>query len=84
MYDAKEMKEGIKTLGKRVDKHFSDGDEVNLSSRLIEKIMRSIEADYLRLTNRVMTLLGTVYRDSGLDMDWKREDISPVFTKLLR
>ena len=78
------MKEGIKTLWKRVDKHFSEGDESNLSTKLIENIGKNIEGEYGKVTNRVQALLNSVYKDSGLVMDWRRDEIVAVFTKLLK
>ena len=75
------MREGIKTLGKRVDKHFSEGDDLNLAVKLVEKIMKALEAEFLKITNRVSNLLAGIYRDSGLDMGWRRDDITAAFAK---
>jgi hypothetical protein len=77
---ASHIKDGIKSLVKRVTKHF--GDEGHLDPLSI-RVLKEAEAEYLKLINRMNALLQGTYRDQGLEMTLKREDVSAVFAKQL-
>ncbi|KAF3939974.1 hypothetical protein ABW19_dt0210613 [Dactylella cylindrospora] len=72
------VKDGIKQLVKRVTKHF--GDEGHLDP-LSVRILKEAENEYLKLVNRMNALLQGTYRDQGLEMPLKREDVTAAFAK---
>lgn len=79
-YDGKEIRRGIETLKKRVEKHFGDADEAELSRGLVGKVLKACEAIYLSLGDRVNKLVGEVY-EGGLEVEWKREDVMGGFRR---
>jgi len=80
-YDAKEIKRGIDTLKKRVDKHFGEGDDTpGLSRELLNKVCKECEARYLDVTERAIKIVREVYEGS-LEVEWRREDVVSAFRK---
>ena len=80
-HDAKEIRRGIETLKKRVEKHFGEGDDTaGLSRELVSKVCKECEARYLDVGERVNRLVKEVYEGS-LEVDWKREDVVAAFRK---
>lgn len=80
-YDAKEIKRGIDTLKKRVDKHFGDGDDTaGLSRELVTKVFRECEGRYLQIGERVSKVVKAVY-ESSLEVEWRREDVVSAFRR---
>ena len=80
-YDAKEIKRGIETLKKRVDKHFGDGDDTaGLSRELVIKVFRECEGRYLQIGERVNKVVKDVYEGS-LEVEWRREDVVSAFRR---
>ena len=80
-YDAKEIKRGIETLKKRVDKHFGDGDDTaGLSRELVTKVFRECEGRYLQIGERVNKVVKDVYEGS-LEVEWRREDVVSAFRR---
>lgn len=80
-YDAKEIKRGIETLKKRVEKHFGDGDDTpGLSRELIVKVCRECEARYLGVGERVNKLVRDVY-NGNLEVEWRKEDVMGAFRR---
>ena len=80
-YDAKEIKRGIETLKKRVDKHFGEGDDTpGLSRELIIKVYKECELRYLDVGERVNKIVREVYEGS-LEIEWRREDIVSAFRR---
>lgn len=80
-YDAKEIKRGIDTLKKRVDKHFGDGDDTaGLSRELVIKVFKECESTYLQIGDRVNKVVKDVY-ESSLEVEWKREDVISAFRR---
>ncbi|KAL7269834.1 hypothetical protein RUND412_007483 [Rhizina undulata] len=80
-YDAKEIKRGIETLRKRVDKHFGDSDDPALCAKLLEKIFERLETEYIQTHKRVQLLLVTVYKEQGLELEFTINDINGAFRK---
>ncbi|KAK6342627.1 hypothetical protein TWF718_008022 [Orbilia javanica] len=72
------VRDGIKQLVKRVTKQF--GDEGHLDP-LSVRVLKEAETEYLRLVNRMNSLLQGTYRDQGLEMPLKREDVIAAFAK---
>ena len=79
-YDAKEIRRGIETLKKRVEKHFGDADDLNLSRGLVAKVLRECEIRYLGVGERVGRVVKDVYEGS-LEVEWKREDVVAAFKR---
>ena len=80
-YDAKEIRRGVETLKKRVEKHFGEGDDSpGLSRELVCKVLRECEARYNDVTSRVESVAKDVYEGS-LEMDWRREDVAAAFRR---
>lgn len=80
-HDSKEIRRGIETLRKRVDKHFADSDDAALCAKLLEKLSSCLEKEYIEAHRRVQKLLLTVYKDSGLEMEFLVADIIAAFKK---
>lgn len=73
-YDGKEIRRGIETLRKRVEKHFGDADEAELSRGLVVKVLQAAEGVYMEVGERVNRVIKEVY-EGGLEMEWRREDV---------
>ncbi|KAF8473326.1 exocyst complex component Sec3-domain-containing protein [Kalaharituber pfeilii] len=81
-YDSKEIRRGIETLRKRVDKHFAEGDEQNTSRRLLLKMNRELMEEYMNIRERITSIIagaGNAYL--GLELEFSREDVVQGFTK---
>ena len=80
-HDAKEIRRGIETLKKRVEKHFGEGDDnASLSRELVTKVCKECEAKYLDIGERVNKLVKEVYEGS-LEVEWRQEDVIAAFRK---
>ena len=80
-YDAKEIKRGIDTLKKRVEKHFGESDDTpGLSRELITKVCKECETRYLDVVERVNKVVREVY-EGNLEVEWRREDVVSAFRK---
>ncbi|RAL67713.1 hypothetical protein DID88_008451 [Monilinia fructigena] len=79
-YDAKEIRKGIETLKKRVEKHFGDADDPGLSRELVTKVYQQCERYYERVDDRILTISRDVY-DGEVIAEWTRADISTAFRK---
>lgn len=80
-YDAKEIRRGVETLKKRVEKHFGEGDDYpGLSRELVGKVLRECEGRYNQVTSRVEAVARDVYEGS-LEIDYKREDVAAAFRR---
>ena len=79
-HDVRELRRGVETLRKRVEKHFGDADEAELSRALVAKVLRQCEAFYVGVRERLGKVVAEVYEDS-LEVDWKREDIVAAFRR---
>ena len=80
-YDAKEIRRGVETLKKRVDKHFGDSDDTaGLSRELVIKVLRECEGKYLLIGDRVNKMVKDVYEGS-LDVEWRKEDVVSAFRR---
>lgn len=79
-YDAKEIRRGIETLKKRVEKHFGDADDLNISRGLVAKVLRECEIRYLGVGERVVRVVKDVY-EGTLEVEWRREDVVAAFKR---
>ncbi|CUS08777.1 unnamed protein product [Tuber aestivum] len=79
-HDGKEIRRGIETLRKRVDKHFStDGGDDD--AVLVERILAALEKEFIEVHRRTQILVQTVYKESGLEMEFLVADVVGGFKK---
>ncbi|MCJ1391095.1 hypothetical protein MMC18_003957 [Xylographa bjoerkii] len=79
-FDAKEIRRGIDTLKKRVEKHFGDADDPGLSRNLVQKVLRECEERYVSVHDRTSRIVADVY-EGGLELEFKREDVASAFRR---
>lgn len=77
-YDSKEIRKGIETLKRRVDKHFGDADDPGLSRGLVFKVQQNCEKYYEKVEDRILTISRDVY-DGEVNIEWTRADVSAAF-----
>ncbi|KAL9115207.1 MAG: hypothetical protein Q9227_001001 [Pyrenula ochraceoflavens] len=85
-YDIKEVKKGIETLKKRVEKHFGDTieDLAGQSNRgLVGKVLKECSDRYADAHERVRNIVKTVYegQSQGMDLDWRKEEVNAMFRR---
>ncbi|KAK2756221.1 hypothetical protein FQN54_005629 [Arachnomyces sp. PD_36] len=79
-HDAKEIKRGIETLKKRVEKHFGDADDPGLSRSLVVKVLKECEGRYVDIHDRMRRIIEGVY-EGQLEMDWRKEEAVAMFKR---
>ena len=80
-HDAKEIRRGIESLKKRVEKHFGDADDdPGLSRGLVVKVLRECESTYLDIGERVKRVADDVY-EGQVELDWRQEEIQTCFRR---
>ncbi|TVY32017.1 Exocyst complex component, partial [Lachnellula occidentalis] len=79
-YDSKEIRRGIETLKKRVEKHFGDADDPGLSRSLVVKVIQNCEQYYEKVGDRILTVSRDVY-DGDVIAEWTTGDVSAAFRK---
>jgi exocyst complex component 1 len=79
-YDSKEIKRGIETLKKRVEKHFGDADDPGLSRGLVAKVIQNCEKYYEKVGDRILTISRDVY-DGDVIAEWTKAEMSTAFRK---
>ncbi|KAK5093443.1 GTP-Rho binding exocyst subunit [Exophiala xenobiotica] len=80
-YDASEIRKGIDTLKKRVEKHFGDVDDPStMSKSLIARVFDECNARYAHAHDRMKLIIDKVY-DGSLEIDWKKEDVGAMFRR---
>lgn len=79
-YDSKEIKRGIETLKKRIEKHFGDVDDPTVGRNLVAAVQGQCEKYYERVEDRILTISRDVY-DGDVLMEWTRADVSAAFRR---
>lgn len=79
-HDVRELRRGIDALRKRVEKHFGDADEAELSRALVAKVLKQCEVAYVGVRERLGRVITEVYEDR-LEMDWRIEDVIVAFRR---
>lgn len=80
-HDGSEVRKGIETLKKRVEKHFGDVDDpTTMSKSLIARVFEECNLRYEHAYDRMKLIIDKVY-DGGLDIDWKKEDVNAMFRR---
>ncbi|MCJ1312172.1 hypothetical protein MMC25_005846 [Agyrium rufum] len=80
-YDAKEIRRGAETLKKRVEKHFSEGDDAVLARDLVTKVWKECDARYRIVRKRTEELSRDVYEGDVCDIEWRIDDVAAIFRK---
>lgn len=80
-YDAKEVRKGIETLRKRVEKHFGDADDPALSRNLVTKVLKECEKFYGDVELRISRVTADVYNGDTL-FEWPRAEVKSGFSGL--
>lgn len=79
-YESKEVKKGIETLKKRVEKHFGDADDPGLSRGLVAKVQQNCEKYYEKVEDRILTISRDVY-DGDIIPEFTTAEIAAAFRK---
>jgi exocyst complex component 1 len=80
-YDAKEVRKGVETLKKRIEKHFGDVDDpANTSKGLIARVLEECSTRYAHAYDRMKTIVDQVY-DGSLEMEWRKEEVAALFKR---
>lgn len=77
-YDGREVRKGIETLRKRVDKHFGDADDPALSQKLVNKVLRECERFYGEVELRISHITSDVYGGDVI-FEWPRVEVKAGF-----
>ncbi|KAK1047819.1 hypothetical protein LTR74_017683 [Friedmanniomyces endolithicus] len=87
-YDGKEVRHGVETLRKRIDKHFGDADEEVIPRGVVALVGRKCERAYERTIERKEGLVREVWPpvegEKGVEVDFTREDVKNAFKGLQR
>lgn len=78
-YDGREVRKGIESLRKRVEKHFGD-DEAGLNSgrALVNRVLKECEKFYDDVEVRISTIATSVY-SGDLLFEWPRAEVKAAF-----
>lgn len=82
-YDVKEIKKGVETLKKRIEKHFAEGDEEEHSAKLISELTKTLGEAYIDIAERLAVIGREVYGEQSRNggVEWGREDVWSAFRK---
>lgn len=79
-HDAKELRKGIESLKKRVDKHFGDADDPSISRDLVFKVLKECEKKYILVSERMTTINQDVYAGE-VEIDWSSKEVDAAFRR---
>ncbi|KAG9247273.1 exocyst complex component Sec3-domain-containing protein [Calycina marina] len=79
-YDSREVRKGIETLKKRVEKHFGDADEPGTNRSLVAKVQENCQKYYEKVDDRILTISRDVY-DGDIIADFANTEIVAAFRK---
>ncbi|RYN91623.1 hypothetical protein AA0120_g5557 [Alternaria tenuissima] len=79
-HDAKELRKGIEALKKRVDKHFGDADDPNISKDLVFKVLKECERYYEGVVERMAAINQDVY-GGEVEIDWGVKEVETAFRR---
>ena len=79
-FDLKEIKKGVETLKKRIEKHFGDADEPGLNKKLVETICAEAAARYAGAHDRMRVIVESVY-GGELSIEWRKEEVNAMFRR---
>ncbi|CAI6326210.1 unnamed protein product [Periconia digitata] len=79
-YDAREIRKGIESLKKRVDKHFGDADDPSISRDLVFKVLKECEKRYTDVHDRIVRVNQDVY-SGEVESDWGASEVTAAFRR---
>lgn len=84
-YDSKEVRRGIDTLRKRIEKHFGDADEEAISHKLIAVVSKNCQAAYEKAIDRMERIISQVYPaaegEKSVEIDFSKTDVEAGFRR---
>lgn len=85
-YDSKEIRKGVETLKKRIEKHFGEGDDPALARSLVGKVFGECATRYAEAWERMREVVEKVYAGdgnsgSGLEIEWRKEEVGSLFKR---
>lgn len=84
-HDSKEVRRGIDTLRKRIEKHFGEADEEAISRTLVGYVCKECERGYERVLDRTENLVRDVYPpmegEKNVEIDFSRSDVAAGFRR---
>ncbi|KXL48983.1 MAG: hypothetical protein FE78DRAFT_180008 [Acidomyces sp. 'richmondensis'] len=84
-HDSKEIRRGIETLRKRIEKHFGDADEEMLSRNLVNFVCKECERGYERILERAENIIRVVYPnvegEKAVEIEFSRADVQAGFRR---
>jgi hypothetical protein len=82
-YDAREVRKGIDTLRKRVEKHFADAEDPAVGKNLVTRVLRECERFYGDVELRIGSITTNVYGGDVL-FEWPRAEVKSAFSSVGR
>lgn len=84
-HDSKEIRRGIDTLRKRIEKHFGDADEEMLSRNLVSFVCKECERGYERILEQAEHIIKEVYPniegEKAVEVEFSRADVQAGFRR---
>jgi hypothetical protein len=77
-YDAKEVRKGIETLRKRIEKHFGDEDSPSAAAKLIGMVLEECAKFYASVETRILRITDEVYGGEVV-FEWPRAEVRSAF-----
>ncbi|KAL2033134.1 hypothetical protein VTO58DRAFT_106306 [Aureobasidium pullulans] len=83
-HDGKSIRSGIDTLRKRIEKHFGDADEEQLSRQMVTMVCKECERRYDNVLDRLTKACNILYKEDekGVTIDWSKEDTKEGFKRI--
>ena len=75
-HDSKEIRKSIDTLRKRIEKHFGESDEEQLSRQLMGLVYKECERRYDQILEKFQKVCRELYKEEEkrVDIEWSKED----------
>lgn len=78
-HESRELRKGVETLKKRIEKHFGDADEPSLSRGLVELVQTACRKEYESVLDRAEEVVRLVYPavegEKEVGVEWRREGL---------
>lgn len=84
-YDAKEVRKGIDTLRKRIEKHFGDADDEAIARNLVSFVCKECERKYDSVIDRMQKIIADVYPlsegEKPVELEFTKGDVQTGFRR---
>lgn len=77
-YDAKEVRKGVETLRKRIEKHFGDENDPSGAAKLINMVLEECAKFYAGVETRILRITDEVYGGEVV-FEWPRAEVRSAF-----